>query len=222
MQIVGLLAGSLLQGDLLVSQSHFQQLFPSRTGTQFFLLRETTPGGVSLLSALSQAESEERETPPGIVALLESRLEDYGFDVTRTEQRLARFMAVQNTYLSTFQSLGLLGMLLGTLGLAVAQLRGVLQRRGELALLGCVGFCNRRLARLVLTENLVLLLGGLGIGCAAALVAVLPQWTLQQATVPWPSLLGMGLLILLAGVAAAGLAVRNVLQTPRLPALRGD
>ena len=40
MQIVGLLAGSLLQGDLLISQSHFQQLFPSRAGTQFFLLAE--------------------------------------------------------------------------------------------------------------------------------------------------------------------------------------
>ena len=88
--------------------------------------------------------------------------------------------------------------------------------------LSCVGFCNRRLCRLVLTENMVLLIGGLGIGCAAALVAVLPQWLLQQATAPWRTLLAMILLVLLAGIAAAGLAVRKVLRTPRLPALRGD
>jgi putative ABC transport system permease protein len=201
LQIVGLLAGSMLQGDVLMDQGHFRRLWPSRAGYQFFLLSETPQGGVSLL---------------------ESRLEDYGFDVTSAEQRLGRFMAVQNTYLSTFQSLGVLGMLLGTLGLAVAQLRGVLERRSELALMGCLGFSNRRLARLILMENMTLLIGGLGLGCAAALVAILPQWILQQATAPWRTLLQMLPLILLAGLIATGLAVRNVLRIPRLLALRGE
>jgi hypothetical protein len=213
MQIVGLLAGSLLQGDLLIGTANFQALFPARSGTQFFLL-----GQNSSESGKRKAD----ETSAEIFSLLESRLEDYGFDVTQSEQRLARFMAVQNTYLSTFQSLGLLGMLLGTLGLASAQLRGVLERRGELALLGCVGFSNRRLARLVLTETMLLLVGGLAIGCAAALVAIVPQWVLQQAQAPWRTLLEMVPLILIAGIAAASLAVRNVLRSPRLSALRGD
>ena len=34
---------------------------------------------------------------------------------------------MQNTYLSTFQSLGGLGLLLGTIGLAALQLRNVLE-----------------------------------------------------------------------------------------------
>ena len=58
-------------------------------------------------------------------------------------EQLAQFLAVQNTYLSTFQSLGALGLLLGTIGLAVVQLRSVLERRGELALMRAGGFRSR-------------------------------------------------------------------------------
>ena len=38
--------------------------------------------------------------------LLETGLADAGFDAETSGQRLAGFLAVQNTYLSTFQSLG--------------------------------------------------------------------------------------------------------------------
>ena len=86
---------------------------------------------------------------------------------------------MQNTYLSTFQSLGALGLLLGTVGLAVVQLRSVLERRGELALMRAGGFRRGRLVRMVVWENAVLLLGGLAVGCVAAAVALIPQWAPQ-------------------------------------------
>ena len=73
-------------------------------------------------------------------ATLESTLAEEGFDVVDAREQLAQFLAVQNTYLSTFQSLGALGLLLGTIGLAVVQLRSVLERRGELALMRAGGF----------------------------------------------------------------------------------
>ena len=60
-------------------------------------------------------------------------------EVTPAVRRLAAFNAVQNTYLSTFQVLGGLGLLLGSVGLGVVVLRNVLERRGELALLLAVG-----------------------------------------------------------------------------------
>ncbi len=131
-------------------------------------------------------------------------------------------MAVQNTYLSTFQSLGALGLLLGTFGLGVAQLRSVLERRGELALLRSAGFRRGRLAELVLGENLVLLVGGLGIGCLAAAVAVLPHWWLGAADTPWATLAAMLLTVALAGTIAGGLAVRAAVRAPLVAALRGD
>ena len=120
-------------------------------------------------------------------AALESALGDYGLDAVPAADRLADLLAVQNTYLATFQSLGGLGLLLGTLGLAVVQLRNVLERRGELALMRSVGFRRRRLSAMVLLESALLLLLGLAVGCTAALVAVLPHWLAGGAAAPWQS-----------------------------------
>ena len=117
LQVVALLANSIFQGDLLLDEAALLRYFPQVAGYRFFLF----------------------ETPPDktktVQAILDRTLGDYGFAAETTAQRLAGFMAVQNTYLSTFQSLGGLGLLLGTLGLAAVQLRNVVERRGELALL---------------------------------------------------------------------------------------
>jgi ABC-type antimicrobial peptide transport system permease subunit len=149
-------------------------------------------------------------------------LSDYGVDVERTRDRLAAFMAVQNTYLSTFQSLGGLGLLLGTLGLAVVQLRKVLERRGELALLRATGFRRRRLGEMVMLENAALLCFGLGTGIVAALVAILPQLLMGEASVPWLALALSLLRVLAAGLLAGLFAVRATVRAPLLAALRGE
>ncbi len=206
LQVVGLLAGSVLQGKVLVSEANLVDLFPENSGQQLFLIRSNGDSAV--------AEQ--------LATLLESQLEDYGFDAVSTQKRLADFLAVQNTYLSTFQSLGALGLLLGALGLAVAQLRSVLERRGELALLRSVGFRGNRLAEMVLGENVLLLLSGLAVGCFAALVAVLPHWLLHRAETPWQTLGILLLAILATGLAAGWLAVRAALRAPLLSALRGE
>jgi ABC-type antimicrobial peptide transport system permease subunit len=84
------------------------------------------------------------------------------------------------------------------------------------------GFRRPRLAAMVLAENLVLLLGGLAIGCLAALVAVLPQAIVEPAGIPWRTLAGLLLAVAAAGALAAWAASRSVLRAPLLPALRGD
>jgi len=206
LQVVAMLANSVLQGDVIISEAHFRRRFPEEAGERFFLVR----GGA------------EAPTASELAALLETQLEDYGFDAIDARQRLGELLAVQNTYLSTFQSLGALGLLLGVVGLAVVQLRSVLERRGELALMQATGFRRRRLASMVLAENLVLLVGGLGIGCAAALVAVLPQAAVEEAGPPWATLAVLLGIVALAGAVAAWLASRAVLRAPLLAALRGD
>jgi len=120
-----------------------------------------------------------------VAAVLEERLSDQGFDAVPAQRRLADLLAVQNTYLSTFQSLGALGLLLGTFGLAAVQARNVLERRRELGLLRAVGFRAARLAGLVMLENVALLVGGLLTGTLAALVALLPQLFAGGAAVTW-------------------------------------
>ncbi|MCA9247484.1 MAG: FtsX-like permease family protein [Planctomycetales bacterium] len=206
-RIVALLKNSIFQGDLLVAEANFERLYPRVPGYRFFLF--DIPGDEPGL--LSEVQTS-----------LETTLGDRGMDVTGASDRLAGFLAVQNTYLSTFQSLGALGLLLGTFGLAAVQLRSVVERRGELALMRAAGFRLRRLARLVLLENALLLLAGLVIGSLAALVAVAPHLIGQAAGLPWLTLLALLGAILVVGLLAGLGAVRATLRMPLLESLRSE
>lgn len=204
MQVVGLLRNSILQGSLVMYEEPFERRFPEVAGYRYFLINF------------------ESNDLPDISTTFERGLADYGFDVTRSTELLAGFLAVQNTYLSTFQSLGGLGLLLGTFGLAVVQLRNVLERRGELALLRAVGLSRSLLSRLVFWENLALLVAGLGCGALAAAIAVLPHAILGGASLPWLGLGGTLGAVLVVGAATGLLVVRSVLKRPLLGSLRGE
>jgi ABC-type antimicrobial peptide transport system permease subunit len=207
---------------LLICEEHFLQLFPGTGGFQFFLIERMSQPDARNLLAVGFSATERREIEQHVATRLEAILADDGFDVVDARQQLEQFLSVQNTYLSTFQSLGALGLLLGTIGLAVVQLRSVLERRGELALMRAAGFRRRRLVSMVLCENGVLLLGGLAVGSIAAAVALLPHWLPRDAGVPWQTLGGLLVTIALVGLIAGWLATRSALRAPILPALRGD
>lgn len=204
LRLVGLFARSLLQSEVVIAEERFLELFPGRAGASFFLI---------------DAPPEEAEA---VADLLEAELAPFGFDVQGTARRLAAFRAVESTYLSTFQALGGLGLLLGTLGLGVVLLRNVLERRGELAALRAFGFRRRRLAALVVAENAFLLAVGLAVGTVAALVAVAPHLAESAARLPWVSLAATLLLVFAAGLAASLAAVRGALATPLIPALKTE
>lgn len=194
---------SLFQSQLIVSESDFTKHFPSQNGYQFFLIK--TP-------------SEIREKTAQI---LEKTLQDYGFDVTLASQRLAAFRSVQNTYISTFQSLGGLGILLGTFGLALVLLRNILERKGELATLRAFGFRRGLLTRMLFLESSFLLLVGMLIGAAAGIVGVINSLG-ELPTFPWFSLTITLLFILCFGIIANAIAVYFALRLPLLSTLKSD
>jgi ABC-type lipoprotein release transport system permease subunit len=202
LRLVALLRGSVLQGELIVAESQFLRLFPSIVGYAFYVI--DTPAGRA-----AQVEQ-----------TLERELADYGLAVTPTERRLAELFAVQNTYLSTFQTLGGLGLLLGTVGLAAILLRNVWERRSELALLRTLGFSRAVIGLSVLAENAVLLAAGLAIGLLSAAVVVTPQVVARATPIPWASLLLTFLAVLGTGLLAGVLALISALRAPLLPALR--
>lgn len=204
LQVMGMFANSIFQGMLVMDESHFHRLFPEQAGFQFFLI-EVDP-----------ADAE------GVSQLLESQLGDYGFDAERISERLADFLAVQNTYLSTFQTLGGLGLLLGTLGLATVMLRNVLERSQELALLRAVGFRGGQVARLVVWENVVLLGAGLVCGTVAALLAMSPHLMSSVSVVPWGSLVQLLGGVFIIGLLAVVVAVRAAVRMPILSTLRNE
>jgi len=188
-RIVGAVANSILQGQLLIDEAQFVRRFPSESGYRMFLI-----------DAPSNAVSE-------VSATLGRAIQDAGMELTPAARRLAQFNAVQNTYLSTFQVLGGIGLLLGSLGLGVVVLRNVLERRGELGLLQAVGYRKRSLQWLVASENLALLIAGLVIGLVAAACAVLP--VARGAGVPLWTLLGVIAFGALSAWGATWLAMRG-------------
>jgi ABC-type antimicrobial peptide transport system permease subunit len=210
LRVVGLLENSIFQGDLIIGEKAFQQLFPDTSGYRFFLVDVPE----------SSRESGRRAT--AVADALENGLNDYGLNLQTTSARLEMFFAVQNTYLATFRSLGALGLLLGTFGLAAVQLRSVVERRGELALMQATGFRRRRLAQMVLLENAALWMAGLAIGIAAALVTLVPHLLAGGAAIPWSSLGAMLVIVLGVGLLAGMAAVRAVLRAPLLAALHGN
>jgi len=223
LQVVALLADSVFQGDLLVGESSFLRLFPDANGYRLFLI-ETGPalpkGTVPSSLTRKLGQSPRPEQTAMVQETLERDLGEYGFSAETTGRRLAELLAVQNTYLSTFQSLGGLGLLLGTFGLATVQLRNVLERRGELALLRATGFRRVTLAWLVLLEHAALLAAGLGVGTIAASLAIGPHLLDRGVSVPWASLAVTLAAVLIVGLAAGALAVRAVVRAPLLAALR--
>jgi putative ABC transport system permease protein len=154
--------------------------------------------------------------------VLERALADRGLEVTSTAERLAAFLAVENTYLTTFQALGGLGLVLGSLGLAVVLLRSVWERRGELALLRAVGWSKAALGWLVLAENAFLLAVGLGVGAAAALLSITPQLASGEGAVPVRNLLLLFAGALAVGLLAGAVALAGALRAPIVPALRRE
>jgi hypothetical protein len=201
-KVVGLLANTVLQGSLLIGESNFQQLFPDINGYSYFLVQAPSGGD-----------------PDRIAAVLEDRLGDTGMDMVASRQILASLMAVQNTYLRTFQSLGALGLLLGAFGLAVVQLRNVLERSGELALLRAIGFSNFRLMTTVMIENVTLLLGGILCGAVSALAAVIPYMLASGTSPAIGQPLAMLAAVTLTGLLAGTLALRKVAKLPLLQSL---
>ena len=204
----GFLANTVLQGSLFVGDKDFRRLFPKVSGYQYFLAQS---GG--------QPSSDQQQR---VRAILESNLGDEGMTTQRSDVVLEGLMAVQNTYLSTFQSLGALGLLLGTFGLATVQLRNILERKGELGLMRALGFAPHRLASMVLFENGLLLFGGLGIGGMAAVFVVLPHAWVGAASVPWTTLSWMFVAILTVGLLTGLIAVRATLQISLQQALREE
>jgi putative ABC transport system permease protein len=203
LRLVAALADSIFQSELLMSDANFLRLFPEQGGYSFFLL-EMAPEASSVAAGV-----------------LEDQLSDFGFDVISTSERLASFHRVENTYLSTFQTLGGLGLVLGTLGLATVLLRNVLERRRELALLRAIGYNSGHVGLMVITENAFLVFCGLATGSLSALVAIGPAFVSRGGHFP---ALSMWLLlsVFVTGLFASLAATVAALRTPLLPALRSE
>ncbi|MFH0759815.1 MAG: ABC transporter permease [Bacteroidota bacterium] len=175
--LVGGLAPSLFQGNVIIANERFLEQFPGSSGTQVFLV-EGEPSDTALISAE-----------------LGSVFRDLGWDMQLASERLAEFNSVTNTYLSIFMVMGALGLLVGTFGLVVVLSRSLLERRREIALLMAVGYGKKMIRILITREYMILLVAGITMGFGAAIIATLPSMTSAHSGTSFTSIL-MWLMIL--------------------------
>jgi hypothetical protein len=203
-RLVAMLENSILQGSLLIAEDRFVERFPSEAGYRLLLI--DTPA----------------EKVEVVADHLSARLTDFGLSLETTRQRLAAFSEVENTYLSIFQILGGLGLVLGSVGVGLVVLRNMLERRNELAMLRAVGFNIAALRRMVFYEHSGLMLGGLVCGVIAALVAAGPALRTGGASVPYVSLVLTVAGIALSGIVWIWVATMFALSGRMLEALRNE
>jgi putative ABC transport system permease protein len=189
LKLVATLSHSIFQSEMLMSEANFRRLFPAQAGY-----------GVVLAELPAQRVRDVQQA-------LNTELEPYAASVDTTAGRLAMYNRIQDTYLSTFQALGALGLGLGTIGLAVALVRNVIERRPELALLSAIGFRQSDRVKLILSENAFLLVLGLGVGTGCALLGIVPTLITAKEGIALGPLVLTLLAVLMVGLAASVVAV---------------
>jgi hypothetical protein len=204
LRLVAALRDSILQGELIVGEADFLRAFPDREGFRFFLV--DTPA--------ADAEA--------LVLPIEEALADWGVSVESSAARLETYHRVENTYLSTFQSLGALGLVLGTIGLAAILLRNVLERRRELALLRAVGYRGSAISLIIVVENVLLMVAGLACGTVSAVLAILPALLERGGSLPVAASATMLAVVAVGGVFSSLAAVVAVRRMPLLEAIRSE
>ncbi len=185
------LKSSVFQGYVIIGMENFRRYFPSVAGSSVMLV-----AGDSKLTDL-------------YISNIKERLQSYGIKVERTDDRLASFYEVTNTYLSVFGVFGILGMITGIAGLGFVLLRNYNYRRREFALMMSSGFKIRRIRRIIFSEQMLILLAGIVSGVVPASIATLPSLK-NNANIPWLYLLSMVALIFLTGTLALLLSLRSV------------
>lgn len=195
---------SIFAGHLLVSEADLRRIYPEVTAPSFFLI-ETAP-----------------QDEAAVTAALRRSLGDLGLQVRPSREVLAEYAAINNVYISMFLALGALGLLLGTVGLAVVTVRNIVERRAELALLAATGFSRPRVRRLLLMEHGGLLVAGLALGMVAALVAMLPQLLSPESSVNWIGLALAMLAVLVVGIGTNMAAIGRSVDDDLVAALRHE
>jgi ABC-type antimicrobial peptide transport system permease subunit len=194
----------MLQGNILIDERAFTRLFPAESGYRVLLVDVPADRAKEVRANLTRA------------------LEDTGLALTSTVDRLDRFNAVQNTYLGTFQVLGGLGLLLGSVGLGIVVLRNVHERRAELAVLRAVGFEAGTVRGLILREHVTLVILGLGLGCLGAGFAVGPLLLSGGTALPWKTLVPTLAAVAINGLIFTWLATRYACRGNLVDGLRGE
>jgi len=202
LKLVGGLANSVFQGNVIIAEDHFNRAFPSVSGSNVFL--------IDVPDTTTVAED------------LQNGMRNYGPEISRTTDRLLSFYTVENTYLNIFLMLGALGLLIGTLGLGILIFRITFEQIPESALLLSLGFSKPIIQQMVMREKLFLMIVSVLIGLIPAVLSGLPTLMSSLYANLWIWLPAISVLVILYGAIFSFLAIRMAFKQNLVQALRND
>lgn len=198
------LRNSIFQGNILMDEKIMKKYYPSRYRSKLLLI----DGPV--------------ETRDTLVSRLNYLLGNKGITIMGTDERMASFNAVQNTYLSIFMLLGGLAVVISVAGLGIILLKNIHERKQELAVMQAIGFHKTQLIRMIVAEHLSLLFCGLIIGLLCSFSTLLLMGAHTMILMPWGEILWILILILLAGTAWITLPAYHMLKQNLIHSLRNE
>jgi ABC-type antimicrobial peptide transport system permease subunit len=202
LKLIGGLANSVFQGNVIISENHFAKAFPSVSGSAVFL--------IDAPDSTLNTES------------IQNGWRNYGPQISSTTDRLLAFYQIENTYLNIFLMLGALGLLIGTIGLGILIFRITFEHIPEYALMRSVGFQKSGIYSLLLKEKLILMVVSVLIGIIPAILSGLPSLMSSLYAKLWIWLPIIALLVIISGILWTIMAVRLALKQDLIQALRND
>jgi putative ABC transport system permease protein len=202
LKLVGGLANSIFQGNVIIAEEHFYRAFPSVSGSNVFLVDVSDTASVA--------------------SDLQTGMRNYGPEISRTTDRLLSFYTVENTYLNIFLMLGALGLLIGTLGLGILIFRITFEQIPEYALLLSLGFSKPIIQRMVIREKAFLMIVSVLIGLIPAVLSGLPTLLSSLYASLWIWLPAISVLVILSGAVFSFVAIRMAFKQNLVQALRNE
>jgi hypothetical protein len=202
LKLVGGLANSVFQGNVIIAEDHFNRAFPSVNGSNVFLI--DVPDTTSVVNDL------------------QSGMRNYGPEIVRTTDRLMSFYTIENTYLNIFLMLGALGLLIGTLGLGILIFRITFEQIPEYALLLSLGFSKFIIKRMVMREKLFLMIVAVLIGLIPAVLSGLPTLMSSLYNSLWIWLPAISVLVIISGAIFSFVAIRMAFKQNLVQALKNE
>nr|WP_262896390.1 ABC transporter permease [Carboxylicivirga marina] len=153
-RLVGTMPNTIFQGNILMDKKLFSNIWPDMSGSEVFLLDVEPNSAKQVKTLLSQA------------------LHEYGIRVTTTNNRMAQFNSVTDTYLSIFMTLGGIGILLGIMGFGIIVRKNLSVRQYEIKMNAQLGFNKQKTEALLFRENMLIPLYAIITGLISASISI--------------------------------------------------
>jgi putative ABC transport system permease protein len=203
-ELVGALKGSILQGALIIKEEDFLTYFTQQGGYRSFMI------------------AGKKDDAQKIAIHLEDRLYRHGIEFRETGARLDELNQVENAYLSIFQGLGGLGMLIATVGIGLVVTRNLLERSHEFALFEALGYSLTTIRKYVFSEHAKLAIWGIALGAVSAVIGIAPALVSEGMERPSFNFVWFFVAMAVLAFLWIGVAVYSTLRKSQIHFLRNE